>query len=25
MYELVKAGGGTTEKPDFGINHKNQP
>ena len=25
MYELVKAGGGTTEKPDLGINHKNQP
>ena len=25
MYELVKVGGGTTENPNFGIIHKNQP
>ena len=25
MYELVKAGGGTTEQPNFGIKRKNQP
>jgi len=24
-YEKPKAGGGTTENPDFGIKHKNQP